>query len=412
MRLLLIHQYFVDKDDSGGLRFNEMTKVWADMGHHITVICGMVHYATGRKADKYKGKFILREKYYKNVDLVRCHVSEAYNTNFIGRLWAYLSFVLSSLWGSLFISRNKYDIILATSPPLFVGVTAYIVSIIKRIPFIFEVRDLWPESAIDTGVLSNSTLIKLSYSFEKFIYKKARLICVLTTAFRDKLINNKNIPPDKIIYLPNAADFLLSDEILKSFNRQEFKNKLGLGGKIIITYVGAFGVANHLIQVVETAELLHDVEVIFLLIGEGMQKNMLKEEVKKRGLLNIRIMDAVPKIDVLKYILASDFGASILKKVDTFKTVLSNKTFDYMSCKKPIFMLIDGVSRELVEQADCGVYSEPENPGEFAESIKKMISLGKDNWTKKGENGYNYARQNFDRISLAKKYMTEIESLI
>jgi hypothetical protein len=127
--------------------------------------------------NKYKGKFIVIEnQFYQNVDVVRCHVSESYNTNFLGRLWAYFSFVFSSIYAGLFKIKGKYDVIVVTSPPLFVGITAYVLSRIKRLPFVFEIRDLWPESAIDTGILKNKTIIKFAFWFEKFIYKKATLI--------------------------------------------------------------------------------------------------------------------------------------------------------------------------------------------------------------------------------------------
>jgi len=412
MHILLVHQYFVEKGSTvGGLRFNEMTKVWADADNQITVVAGMVHYATGKKSEAYKGKYIYKEKYYRNINVIRCHVSESYNKSFLGRLWAYFSFVFSSVIGILFFSKDKFDVILTTSPPLFVGITGYVISRIKKIPLIFEVRDLWPESAIDTGVLTNKLLIKLSFAFEHFIYRKAESINVLTTAFRDKLINEKNVPPDKVIYIPNGSDFSISDKILKNFNRDRFRESIGLNGELIIIYVGAHGVANHLIQVIDTAELLKEENILFLLIGDGMEKNMLKEEAVKRNLKNIKFIDAVPKEEIFKYIIASDFGASILKRVDTFKTVLSNKTFDYMSCRKPIFMLIDGVSRELVETAECGIYSEPENPKAFADNILKLVNKGPAAWDKMGENGYEYAKKNFDRIELAKRYIKDIESI-
>ncbi|GAK99713.1 glycosyl transferase [Nonlabens ulvanivorans] len=208
MRILLIHQYFLEKNDGGGSRFNEMTKAWAAQGHEVTVLAGMVHYATGKKEERYQGKFTLKDKnFYDHVDVVRCHVSESYNSSFLGRLWAYFSFVFSSVYAGLFKVKGQHDVILVTSPPLFVGITAYILSVFKRLPFIFEVRDLWPESAIDTGVLQNKLIIKFAYWFESFIYKKAKLINVLTPAFRTKLIE-KGVPEKKILFIPNAADFL------------------------------------------------------------------------------------------------------------------------------------------------------------------------------------------------------------
>ncbi|MEL6721121.1 MAG: glycosyltransferase, partial [Bacteroidota bacterium] len=186
MRILLIHQYFLELDDGGGSRFNEMTRNWSGKGHDITVLAGMMHANAKEKRPEYKGKFFVR-KQHDDVEVLRCHVSESYNTNFLGRLWGYFSFVFSSIYVGLFKAKGKYDVILVTSPPLFVGITARILSLFKRTPFLFEVRDLWPESAIDTGVLNNGFIIKLAYWFEAIMYKRAKLINVLTPAFRQKL---------------------------------------------------------------------------------------------------------------------------------------------------------------------------------------------------------------------------------
>lgn len=404
MNILLIHQYFLEKDDPGGSRFNEMTKTWEENGHNITVLAGMVHYNTGKKRAKHKGKFICKEAYSKNVNVIRCHVSESYNTNFIGRLWAYFSFVFSSLWAGIFYAKSKYDVILVTSPPLFVGISGYLLSRLKRVPLVFEVRDLWPESAIDTGVLTNKTIIKIAYWFEKFIYKKSNLINTLTPAFKRILIEDKNVPQHKVIMIPNASDFSLAEEVQKDFNRQIFRKEHHLGDNLVVIYVGAHGVANHLIQLVDAAEILKNEKVIILSIGAGMQQKMLRDEVKKRNLTNIRFLDPVPKAEVFKYILASDVGTSVLKKVDTFKTIYSNKTFDYMSCKKPILMMIDGVSRELVEKSNSGFFVEPENPTDFANKVKIYLERS-DLLHSQGRNGYQYALKHFDRKVLAKKYL-------
>jgi glycosyltransferase involved in cell wall biosynthesis len=415
MRILLIHQYFLEKGDGGGSRFNEMTKNWSEQGYDITVLAGMVHYNFGVKPEKYKGKFIFKDVgFYKNVDVIRCHVSESYNVNFLGRIWGYFSFVFSSIYAGLFKTSGKYDVILVTSPPLFVGVSAYFLSLFKRIPFVFEIRDLWPESAIDTGVLQNKVIIKFAYWFESSIYKRAKLINVLTPAFRDKLIQEKNVPKEKVIFIPNAADFSLAEKILEdaNFNAQSFKKELGLEDSFVITYVGAHGVANHLIQLIDAAEKLQDTNIIFQLIGSGMRKEFLQKEVSKRNLSNVIFRDPVPKLEVFKYILASDVGTSVLKNVETFKTIYSNKTFDYMSCKKPILLVIDGVSRELVETAKCGIFAEPENLLSIANKSKEMSSLKISDLNQMGLNGYTYARENFDRVKLSKKYIQEINAVV
>ena len=413
MRILLIHQAFLEKGDGGGSRFNEMTQVWAEQGHEITVLGGMVHYASGKKPLRYKGKFTLKDnQFYDNVDVIRCHVSESYNVNFLGRLWAYFSFVFSSIYAGLFKTKGKYDIILVTSPPLFVGITAYVLSKLKRTPFVFEVRDLWPESAIDTGVLKNGTIIKFAYWFEKFIYKRAKLINVLTPAFREKLIHDKKIPSEKVIFIPNAADFSLSDKVQKDFDAAAFKQELGLKDKFVITYVGAHGVANHLIQLVEAAEYLKNTNVVFQLIGSGMRKEQLIKEVEKRNLQDHFVFrDAVAKEEVFKYILASDMGTSVLKRVDTFKTIYSNKTFDYMSCKKPILLAIEGVSKDLVETANCGICVIPEDAENIANSIKAYMKK-KSLHQVHGENGYTYAKEHFDRLILAQQYLNHIKKVV
>ncbi|WP_121667569.1 glycosyltransferase family 4 protein [Mesonia aquimarina] len=412
MRILLIHQYFLEKDEGGGSRFNEMTRLWQEQGHEITVLAGMVNYTTGKKPKRYQGKYFYKDlNFYEKLDVIRCHVSESYNVNFLGRLWGYFSFMFSAIWAGLFNTEKKFDIILVTSPPLFVGASAYVLSRLKRIPFVFEVRDLWPESAIDTGVLTNKWIIKMAYAFENFMYKRAKRINVLTPAFREKLIQ-KGVPKEKICFIPNAADFSLAEKVQENFDPQNFKKELGLENKFVITYVGAHGVANHLIQLIEAAELLKDIPVVFQFIGSGMQKEMLQQEVEQRKLSNVIFRDPVAKAEVFKYILASDMGTSVLKKVDTFKTIYSNKTFDYMSCKKPILLAIDGVSRTLVEEADCGVYVEPENPTDIAEKVRKLYNTPHEQLHLMGQNGYTYAKKHFDRSFLANKYLTELEKVV
>lgn len=411
MKILLIHQYFLEKNDGGGSRFNEMTKAWAAQGHEVTVLSGMVHYATGKKMPRYKGKFTFKDdQFYNGVDVIRCHVSESYNASFLGRLWAYFSFVFSSIYAGLFKTKGTYDVILVTSPPLFVGITAYVLSKLKRTPFVFEIRDLWPESAIDTGVLQSKVIIKFAYWFESFIYKRAGLINVLTPAFRTKIIV-KGVPQEKIIFIPNAADFSLAATVQEDFNALAFKKELGLENKFVITYVGAHGVANHLIQLLDAAALLQDTNVVFQLIGAGMRKEALLQEKEKRGLNNVVFRDPVSKAEVFKYILASDMGASVLKKVDTFKTIYSNKTFDYMSCKKPTLLAIDGVSKELVEEAHCGIYVEPENAQAIATGIRDVMN-DEPLLIQMGINGYNHAIAHFDRKVLATKYASAMEQII
>jgi len=409
VNILVIHQYFLEKDDPGGSRFNEMAKIWVEEGHQVTVLCGMLNYLTGKIPETYAGLKYHRSAYQPGLEVLRCYVSPEYYSSFIGRLRAYFSFVWYGIWGGLFkLKGEKYDVIVATSPPLFIGIVAWVLSRLKRIPYVFEVRDLWPESAIDTGVLQNKFMISAAFALERFIYRTAFMINVLTPAFRDKLITLKKIADRKITMIPNACDFSMTDPLLNTFNREQFRKERGWDDKFVVTYVGVHGVANHLIQMVEVAERMKDSSVRIVLIGDGVQKPALKEVTKKRNLANVEFIDSMPKREVMKFILASDVGASVLKNVDTFKTVYSNKTFDYMACQVPILMLIDGVSRQLVEDAACGVYAEPENIDDIVEKIGNL-SRDAGHSREMGQRGYSYAKGHFDRNVLAKNYIREIQ---
>jgi glycosyltransferase involved in cell wall biosynthesis len=406
MRILLLHQYFLEEDGAGGSRFNEFTRLWSEAGYEIDVIAGMMPDHTLKKRPEYKGKYFMWKK-HDLVNILRCHVSEAYNKNFIGRIWGYFSFMVSSLYAGLFKLKNKPDIILVTSPPLFIGISAIILSKFLKVPFVFEIRDLWPESAVDTGIISNKFIIKWLYKLEASIYKKASLINVLTPAFQQNLVNKKNIDKNKVIFIPNSADFDLSDDLLHNFDPISFRKQHQVEDKFVITYVGAHGKANGLHQILETAKSLEDTKVVFWLIGKGMYKPQLVEQAKKMDLKNVVFFDPVPKKEVFKFILASDIGASVLLKNDTFKTVYSNKTFDYMACKKPILMAIDGISRDLVEEANAGVFVEPENPIDFENKIRTYLQ-NKELLKLQGEAGYQFAKANFDRTVLSHKYISEI----
>ena len=385
-----------------------MCRIWTEAGHELTVLAGTVHYMSSQKSLG-KTKTFSKTKNKDGVTVLRCPVYENYKKNFTGRLLAYFSFAFSSCGGGLFYTKGKYDLIIVSSPPLFVGIAGIVLSFFKAVPFVFEVRDLWPESAIETGVLKNKLLIKSAFWFEKLVYRNARLITVLTPAFRDKLVE-KAVPESKIVYIPNAADFETVENVLRTFDEKAFRIKHHLENKVVLTYIGAHGIANDLVQILNTADLLREENVCFLLIGGGMKKQELMREAVNRNLDNVRFIDEVSKEEAFRYILTSDMGISVLKKTDVFKTIYSNKTFDYFSCKKPVLMAIDGISRKLVEKAGAGVYVEPENPEEFAEKVRYYLN-NPELIEKQGQNGYNYARKHFDRERLAQQFLSYLVGL-
>ncbi|OJV21387.1 MAG: glycosyltransferase WbuB [Dyadobacter sp. 50-39] len=408
MHILLIHQYFLGDHAAGGSRWNEISRIWVREGHSVTVIAGNVHYMQVELNNQSRKWFEVKEN-ADGVQLIRCKGSRYYHKGFLGRLWGYISFVLMAFYAGLRFANDRYECILVTSPPLLAAIPGLLLSKWKRIPLVLEIRDLWPESAIELGVLRNRWLIGLSYRFEKYLYRNAQLINVLTPAFQERFVLEKGVGSHKIVVIPNAADFRWSEQALMRPRSGELRMRLGLEDKFVIIYVGAHGLANNLIQLVETAALLHGTKAHFLLVGDGMEKKMLMQEVHSLGLVNISFLPPVPKEQIFDYILMADLGVAVLKKADIFKTVYSNKTFDYFSCKKPVLMAIDGASRELVERAEAGMFAEPENPWDLAEKISIYMN-DRSLLDRHGENGYRFVHTHFDRERLAKEFLKHVEN--
>lgn len=400
MKITLFHQYFLGKNDPGGSRWNEFSSFFSKkVGFKTDVIAGNIHYATGQKI--LPNTWLNTEKVDDNITLYRTWTYSGYNSNFLGRVIGYLSYTFSSLIKALFL--KKPDVYIVTSPSIFVGISAITVSKLKRVPFIFEVRDLWPESAVATGVLNNKFLLNILYWLEYRLYKYSKKIVVLTPAFKENI--EKRFPEfiGKIEIITNGADFSIMEKEHKGI---ELRQKLGWGDKKVFIYLGAHGVANDLMQVVEAAKAFKsEKEVHFVLIGDGMQKKLLKQKASKYYLTNIEFIDSVPKQEVVDYINASDVCLAILKKTDTFKTVYPNKVFDYMSCKKPVFVTIDGITRDLIETSNSGLYAEPENISDFKKIVYKFLNMSDEELKTFGENGYKYVKENFDREKLAERYI-------
>lgn len=407
MKIMLFHQFFLGKNDPGGSRWNQLTKYFTEHNDvSIDVMAGNIHYATGEQVGE--NIWYNREKISELITVHRTWTYSGYNTNFIGRLIGYFSYVFSA-WFKAF-NLQKPDIIIVTSPSLFTGISALLLSKMKSIPFVFEVRDLWPESAVATGVLTNKYLIKILYSLEKSLYKNAKKIIALTPAF--KIDIEKRFPEyaDKIEVITNAADF---DLMHPADKHNWVREKYGWKDKKVFAYFGAHGLANDLIQVLEVAKRFNNnPEILFVLIGDGMQKSMLKEKAQEYKLNNVQFIDSVPKNEVVDYINAADIGMAILKKTDTFKTVYPNKVFDYMACERPVLVTIDGITRQLIEDAACGLYAEPENMEAFRRAVDEFCKMDKDELRTLGKNGFSFVQENFDREKLAKKYLDIIMGLV
>ncbi len=409
MKIGIIHQYYLLPGASGGSRFNEMAALWAREGHEVTVIAGTVDYSTGSSPDKYRGRFVTVEQ-DGEVRVLRCHVPSSYSKGYLGRMWAFLGFVFSSC--AAVRKLGDVDVVVATSPPLVTALPGYLASRTgrKRPRWIFEIRDLWPESAVTTGVLGEKSLLtRLLYRLEAWAYRVADHIVVLTPAFTTDICGRGLATEDKISLLPNGADLgLFSPGSRDNAARRE----LGWADRFVVMYAGAHGKANGLDQLIDAAEILKPrTDILIACVGDGTERQRLTERAARLGLRNIVFHGAVPKKRMPEVVAACDVGAAVLQKNKTFLTVYPNKVFDYMACRRPVLLGIDGVARELVcDQARAGLFAEPENGAELAAVISALADDG-ELCEKLGQQGCAWVQENASREKIGLKYLELLRKL-
>lgn len=407
MTIWLVHQFYLPGGAAGGGRWNELSRLWAAQGYQLTVMAGMVDYNTGRKYAHCQRRFWVEEQPVPGVRVLRTHVSERYNQGWWGRLWAYFTFLGSASWAAFFRAKNRPDIVLVTSPPLLIGCLGVWLSRWYGVPLVLEIRDLWPDAPIQLGVLTNPLLMRLAYRLEAYLYRHASQLVVLTEGYREVLIQQKKVEPTKLTVIPNAADFDLTDAFTRSFDRAAFRKDHRMSAHFWVVYAGAHGLVNRLGTVLDAAEQLLGAPVQFLLIGDGTEKTTLQAEATRRKLTNVRFLEKRPRREVIPFLLAADIGLTTAPKLPIFRTVLTNKLFDYFSCRLPVLTMLDGESRRLVEAAEAGLYVEPENAGDLVRAIRQYLNQPH-LIRQHGENGYAYAKRYFDRHAFAQIYLTTI----
>jgi len=404
MHILLIHQYFVSPNEAGGTRHFELARYLIKKGHKITIIGSTISYLTGTSSSKYRRKILVREN-IEGINIIRTYAYSGINKSYNNRLISFITFMISSIIAGLFV--KNIDVIIASSPQIFVGISGYVVKKMKRVPFIFEIRDLWPKFAIDTGVLMSPLLIKLSNILEKFIYKKADYFIINSPGFYEHL-DKFDIQKDKIFLIPNGVDTKIFRPD-KKYNR--VRKDLNLEKNFIVLYSGAHGLANCLETVIESARLLsNNPNIKFLFVGDGKEKRNLILLRDKYKLKNVIFVDAQPKSRIPEFCNAADVCLATLKKLNAFKTTYPNKLFDYMACGRPIILAINGVARELIEEAKAGEFVAPENPKQLACTILKFY-YNRDLIEKYGINARKYVVKYFDREKIAENLNNILDSI-
>ncbi|MBK6798498.1 MAG: glycosyltransferase family 4 protein [Acidobacteria bacterium] len=368
MKITFLCQYFPPEMGAPAARTYEHARHWAALGHEVTVITGFPNHPTGIIRPEYEGQFVKREN-IDGIDLLRTWVYCAANKGFFKRVLNFLSFFFSSfLLGSVMTGRP--DVVVGTSPQFFCAVSAYLLSVIKRAPFVFEVRDIWPQSAVELGALKNPLIIRALESIEHFLYRRARLIIVVAEATRPYLLA-KGVNPDKIRIVPNGIDAKYLESAVAT--SEEIRNQYDLNGKFIVSYIGTHGMSHALDVVLKAAgKLRDDTSVRFLFVGEGAEKENLKKLALELKLDNVIFVNEQSRERLLAFYRASDVSLVPLKRLDIFKKVLPSKLFELMGVGCPVICSVEGEAAELVKRSGGGECIEPENVDSLVESIRRL----------------------------------------
>jgi len=420
MHILIIHQAFASLDEPGGTRHAEFARLLAARGHRVTVIASPVSYITGAPTQPPPNpttKILNQHTTIEASDLgevpkaegaginiLRARVYSAHHKSFVHRVIAFFSFMISSFWIGLGV--KNVDLVWGTSPPIFQGVTAWLLARLKGAKFLFEVRDLWPQFAIAIGVLKNPILIRMSEWLERFLVRRADRMMVNSPGFIDHVTSRG---ARRVELIPNGADPSMFDPANRGI---EFRRAHHLEDKFIALYAGAHGMSNDLNVVLDAAQLLMDeTEIQIVLLGDGKEKQALQARAEEIKLSNVTFVSSVPKSEMPNALAAAEACIAILKPLEEYKTTYPNKVFDYMAAGRPVVLAIDGVIRDVIEAAQCGIFSVPGNPSALADAIRTLAS-DKENARVMGMNGRKYLEANFSREAIGEKLIALLEEIV
>jgi colanic acid biosynthesis glycosyl transferase WcaI len=409
MKILYVSQYFPPEMGAPAARVAELARHWVRQGHDVTVLTGFPNHPTGIVPREYRSKLrrlVVREQ-SEGVDVVRTWLFPFPNRHAYERMLNYSSFCLSAASTGLFLSRP--DVVIATSPQLLVGLSGWWLARCKRVPFVFEVRDLWPESLAAVGVGKENSVLHRSLSkIAGFLYRQADRIVVVTPAFEDRLVKDWRVPQEKISVVENGVE----TQLFAPSSATELRKELGVEGKFVVSYIGTMGMAHGLETILESAaELQQNPEIVFLMVGEGAEKERTVALARDRGLTNVRFIDSQPREKVPAYICASDVCLVPLKKSELFKTVIPTKMLEFMSCGCPVILGVQGQAQSILEEAGAGLAIEPENPAELTAAIR-YLAANPEVAREMGHAGREYIMRKFSRRSTAEKYIHVLEQTL
>lgn len=403
MHILFLSDNFPPEVNAPASRTFEHCREWVNGGNQVTVITCNPNFPKGELFPGYRNRLFQREK-ISGINVIRVWTYIAENKGFVKRTLDYLSFMVSSFIASFLV--RKVDLVIGTSPQFFTAVSAWGCSTFKRVPFVFELRDLWPESIKAVGAVKDSILIQLFEALEIFLYRRAARIVSVTQSFKKNLIR-RGIDGSKIDVVTNGVDL---KRFSHRFKNEGLVNQLGLKDCFVAGYIGTHGMAHSLETLLYAMVKLRDhscgKKIRLVLLGDGARKQFLKDEANKLNLTNVIFVDTVSKEKVSDYWSILDTSIIHLKKTELFKTVIPSKLFECMGMGLPVLLGVEGESADIVEKTNCGVLFEPENVDQL---IEKLLYLQSDPTFLKslGRNASESAKK-YDRTNLARQMLDRL----
>lgn len=406
MRIVYLCQYFVPEPGAPAARLRDMARSWVQRGHSVTVVTGMPNHPTGVVQAPFIGRLIARET-MDGVTVLRNWLYATPNEGLVRKTLSHLSFMVSALVLG-YARLGSADVIIASSPSFFAVISAWIMSRMRKIPFVFEVRDLWPAVFVDLGVLTNPFVIRALESVEMFLYQRAALVVTVTEGFRKRLLA-RGLPPEKVVTITNGAAI---ESFTPGPRDNAVRTELGLAGKFVVGYIGAHGISQGLELVLQAAQRLRDdADIVFLLVGEGARKRALLELREKLRLNNVIMLPAQAHQRVREYYCASDVCVVPLRQLALFGTFIPSKMFEIMACAVPVIGAVEGEAREILERSGGARLITPEDDVALADAVR-WFKLHPGESRLMGAAGRAFVTAHYDRQVLADRYAGALQALL
>ena len=363
MRILFLTDNFPPEVNAPANRTYEHARAWVAAGAEVTVITCTPNFPQGRPYPGYRNR-LRQVEVMDGIRVMRVWSYMTRNARFARRLLDYTSFAGAAFFAGL---GEPADVIVATSPQFFTTWAARALSALRRTPWVFELRDLWPESAVALGVLGPGPLLSAMSRMELALYRSAARVIAVTPAFKARLVE-RGIAADKVAVVTNGAN--LAE--FRPGSNPALKTELRAQGRFLIAYIGTHGLAHGLPTIVRAMADLPEAHLLF--VGDGATKPALIEEARRLGLTNVTFRPQVPHAEVPALIAGSDAMLVPLRRADVFRTVIPSKIFEAGAMEKPMLLGVDGQARAIVEQFDAGLYFTPEDAAAFQAAVRRLAT--------------------------------------